>query len=186
MSIVRCSSGIVLLYYGWAGPIAWSIELTVWMIEWLGEGWWTKGDSEAGGGGGWKCFPGGLANDSWLSCVHVPAIRLFAQNWTSTPSIQICGYCVTPVCVHHYNNNANVYVHLKIFWEIITFLLDYLKKSFSLDLKRHFGFSSIFRFVGVRSAQSLTAKANAPLMFRSRSPVNRIPLRSCSDITFLQ
>ncbi len=46
--------------------------------------------------------------------------------------------------------------------------------------------SSIFRFVGVRSAQSLTAKANAPLMFRSRSLVNQIPLRSRSDITFLQ
>ncbi len=27
----------------------------------------------------------------------------------------------------------------------------------------------------VRSAQSFTAKANAPLMIRSRSPVNRIP-----------
>ncbi len=35
---------------------------------------------------------------------------------------------------------------------------------------------SIFRFVGMCSAQSLTAKANAPLMFRSRSPVNQIPL----------
>ncbi len=28
-----------------------------------------------------------------------------------------------------------------------------------------------------RSAQSLAAKANAPLMFRSCSPVNQIPLR---------
>ncbi len=46
--------------------------------------------------------------------------------------------------------------------------------------------SSILRFVGVRSAQSLTAKANSPLMFRSRSPVNQIPLRSCSDIKCLQ
>ncbi len=44
--------------------------------------------------------------------------------------------------------------------------------------------SSIFLFVGVRSAQSLTAKANAPLMFRSRSPVNQIPIRSRSDINF--
>ncbi len=43
MSIVRCSSGIVLLYYGWAGPIAWSIELTVWMIEWLGRADGQKG-----------------------------------------------------------------------------------------------------------------------------------------------
>ncbi len=46
--------------------------------------------------------------------------------------------------------------------------------------------SSIFRFVGVRSAQLLMAKANAPLMFRSRSPVNQIPLRSRSDIKCLQ
>ncbi len=35
------------------------------------------------------------------------------------------------------------------------------------------------------STQVLTAKANAPLMFRSRSPVNQTPLRSRSDITFL-
>ncbi len=41
-------------------------------------------------------------------------------------------------------------------------------------------------FVGVHSSQSLTAKANAPLMFRSRSPVNQIPLRSRSDIKCLQ
>ncbi len=46
--------------------------------------------------------------------------------------------------------------------------------------------SSIFRFVCVRSTHSLTSKANAPLMFRSRSPVNQIPLRSRSDIKFLQ
>ncbi len=45
---------------------------------------------------------------------------------------------------------------------------------------------SIFRSVCVRSAQSLTAKANAPLMFRSRSPVNRIPLRSRAHIKCLQ
>ncbi len=32
---------------------------------------------------------------------------------------------------------------------------------------------SIFCSVGVRSAQSLTVKANAPLMFRSHSPVNQ-------------
>ncbi len=44
--------------------------------------------------------------------------------------------------------------------------------------------SSILRFVGVRSSQSLTAKANAPLMFCS--PVNQIPLRSRSDIKCLQ
>ncbi len=44
----------------------------------------------------------------------------------------------------------------------------------------------IFLFVCVRSAQSLTAKANAPLMFRSRSPVNRIPLRSRAHIKCLQ
>ncbi len=47
-------------------------------------------------------------------------------------------------------------------------------------------FSSMFCFVGVRSAQSLTAKANTPLMFRSRSPVNQISLRSHSDIKCLQ
>ncbi len=40
--------------------------------------------------------------------------------------------------------------------------------------------------VCVRSAQSFTAKANAPLMFRSRSPVNRIPLRSRAHIKCLQ
>ncbi len=45
---------------------------------------------------------------------------------------------------------------------------------------------SILRFVCVRSAQSFTAKANAPLMFRSRSPVNQIPLRSRAHIKCLQ
>ncbi len=38
----------------------------------------------------------------------------------------------------------------------------------------------------VCTPQLLTAKANAPLMFRSRSPVNQIPHRSRSDIKFLQ
>ncbi len=38
----------------------------------------------------------------------------------------------------------------------------------------------------LRSAQSFTAKANAPLMFRSRSPVNRIPFRSRAHIKCLQ
>ncbi len=32
--------------------------------------------------------------------------------------------------------------------------------------------------------QSLTAKANAPLMLRSLSPVNQIPLRSHTDFIF--
>ncbi len=45
---------------------------------------------------------------------------------------------------------------------------------------------SIFRFVGMRTAQSLMAKANTPLMFCSHSPVNQIPLRSRSDIKYLQ
>ncbi len=40
--------------------------------------------------------------------------------------------------------------------------------------------------VCVRTAQSFTAKTNAPLMFRSRSPVNRIPLRSRAHIKCLQ
>lgn len=40
-----------------------------------GGGLMDKRDREAGGGGGWKCFPGGLANDSWLSRVRVPVIR---------------------------------------------------------------------------------------------------------------
>ncbi len=44
---------------------------------------------------------------------------------------------------------------------------------------------AIFRSVCVRSAQSFTAKANAPLMIRSRSPVNRIPLRSRAHIKCL-
>ncbi len=35
-------------------------------------------------------------------------------------------------CVHRYNNNANVYVYLKISWEIMNFRLVYLKRSFSL------------------------------------------------------
>ncbi len=41
--------------------------------------------------------------------------------------------------------------------------------------------SSILRFVGVRSAQSLTAKANAPLMFQLTLTGKPNP-----DITFLQ
>jgi len=40
--------------------------------------------------------------------------------------------------------------------------------------------------VCVRSAQSFTAKANAPLMIRSRSPVDRIPLKSRAHIKCLQ
>ncbi len=35
-------------------------------------------------------------------------------------------------------------------------------------------------------AQSFTAKANAPLMIRSDSPVNRIPLKSPAHIKCLQ
>ncbi len=38
----------------------------------------------------------------------------------------------------------------------------------------------------VRSAQSFTAKANALLMIRSRSPVNRILLKSRTHIKCLQ
>ncbi len=45
---------------------------------------------------------------------------------------------------------------------------------------------SIFCCVCVRSAQSFMAKANAPLMFRSRSQVNRIPLKSRAHIKCLQ
>ncbi len=40
--------------------------------------------------------------------------------------------------------------------------------------------------VCVRSSQSFTAKTNAPLMFRSLSPVNRIPLKSPAHIKCLQ
>ncbi len=43
----------------------------------------------------------------------------------------------------------------------------------------------ILHFVGMRSAQSLTAKANAPLMFFSRSPINQILLRSRSHIIII-
>ncbi len=47
----------------------------------------------------------------------------------------------------------------------------------SAPVKDWNGFHKVyFRFVGKCSAQSLTAKANAPLLFRSRSPVNQIPL----------
>ncbi len=38
----------------------------------------------------------------------------------------------------------------------------------------------------VRSAQSFTAKGNAPLMIRLRLPVNRIPLKSRAHIKCLQ
>ncbi len=40
--------------------------------------------------------------------------------------------------------------------------------------------------VSEADVQSFTAKANAPLMIRSRSPVNRIPLRSRAHIKCLQ
>lgn len=41
-------------------------------------------------------------------------------------------------CVQRYNNPANVYVYLKIFWEILNFSLIHLPYQ---DLKRHFGFT---------------------------------------------
>ncbi len=40
--------------------------------------------------------------------------------------------------------------------------------------------------VSEADVQSFMAKANAPLMIRSRSPVNRIPLRSRAHIKCLQ
>ncbi len=44
----------------------------------------------------------------------------------------------------------------------------------------------LFCFVCARSAQSFTAKTNAPLMFRSPSPVNWIPIKSRAHIKCLQ
>ncbi len=45
---------------------------------------------------------------------------------------------------------------------------------------------SIFSSVCVRSAQSFTVKSNAPLKIISRSPVNRISLKSPAHIKCLQ
>ncbi len=74
------------------------------------------------------------------------------------------------------NGKIHIYIYNMYMWVIKS---NKTRCNQSMWAKRS---GSIFRFVCVRSAQSFTVKANAPLMFRSRSPVNRITLRVSSKI----
>ncbi len=85
----------------------------------------------------------------------------------------------TYIYIYIYIGKKNIYIYMYM-WVIKS---NKTRCNQSMWAKRN---GSIFRFVCVRSAQSFTAKANAPLMIRSRSPVNRIPLKSRAHIKCFQ
>ncbi len=82
------------------------------------------------------------------------------------------------------NGKIHIYIYIYIYYMYMWVIKSKKTRcNHSMWVKRS---GSIFRSVCVRSAQSFTAKTNAPLMIRSRSPVNRIPLRSRAHIKCLQ